>query len=226
MLFKSAIVTQASGSIGGMTASRNRGGMYFRARAIPVDPNTPAQAAIRAILGSLVNRWINTLTPFQRQGWIFYASQVPLTGPLGDPITVSGLNMYVRSNTPRVQLITPIIDVAPAIFDTGTVSAVTVTGASEAVQQVSINFVDADLWNLAGGHLVIQQSRPVNPTIDFFRGPYRFMGSVNGPDVTPRVLPVVFPFVAGQRLFFRVRATFPDARLSQTQFLGPLLTIA
>lgn len=226
MLFKSALVTQISGSIGGMTGSHNRGGLYFRSRAVPTDPNTPAQAAIRAVFGALVNRWVNTLNAFQRQGWINYANQVPLTGPLGDPITVSGQNMYIRSNTPRSQIAASIIDTAPSIFDTGTLSLVTASNASEATQDVDFTFSNSDAWNVANGHLIIQQSRPVNPTIDFFRGPYRLMNSFEGPQVSPVTGPAVFPFVAGQRLFFRARASLADGRLTQSQFIGPLLTIA
>lgn len=226
MLFKSQILTQASGSIGGITASRNRGGMYFRARAIPTDPNTAPQANIRSIFGSLVNRWINTLTLGQRNNWNSYAANVPLTGPLGDPVIVSGLNHYVRSNTPRVQIITPIIDDAPFIFDTGTLSPVSIDTLSAGVQQFNVNFTEADGWNVANGHIVLQQSRPQNPSINFFRGPYQNVGSVNGVDVTPATKPVIFPVAEGQRVFFRVRATYADGRLTQAQFVGPVLVAA
>lgn len=226
MLFKSALLTQASGSVGGITASRNRGGMYFRARAIPVDPNTPAQATIRAILGSLVNRWINTLTIGQRNNWDVYAANVPLTGPLGDPITVSGMNHYVRANTPRSQILATIIDDAPFIFDTGTLGPVVALSAIQATQTVSWSVNDLDDWNIADGHIIFQQSRPQNQTINFFRGPYRFMNSFEGPQISPIAGPAVFPFVADQRLFFRVRASLADGRLTQTQFLGPLLAVA
>lgn len=219
-------MTQASGSLGGITASHNRGGMYFRARAIPTDPNTLPQAVIRGIMGQLVNRWINELTALQRATWELYASNVPLTGPLGDPITVSGLNMYVRSNVPRVQLITPIVDVGPAIFDTGTLSPVTITNLSEAVQQFDVNFTDADGWNIANGHLLIQQGRPQNPTINFFRGPYRLAGTINGIAVSPVTLPTEFAFVAAQRLFFRVRASYADGRLTQAVSVGPITAVA
>lgn len=226
MLFKSAIMTQASGSLGGMTAARNRGGMYFRARAIPTDPNTPAQATIRAHMGALVQRWINTLTGTQRFGWNLYASNVPLTGPLGDPITVSGMNHYVRSNVPRLQLVTSIIDTAPGIFDTGTLSLPSVSNLSEAVQQLDVSFTDADGWNIADGHLLVQQSRPQNPTINYFRGPYQLGSTVNGMAVSPVTIPSVFPFVEGQRMFFRCRASYADGRLTQAIHVGPVVAIA
>lgn len=226
MLFKSGLITQASGSVGGITFARNRGGLYIRARSIPVDPNTTQQQEIRAAFGSLVNRWINTLTAGQRATWNIYAANVPLTGPLGDPVTVSGQNHYVRSNVPRIQLITTIIDDAPLIFDTGTLSPVTITNLSAAVQQFDVNFTDLDGWNLANGHLVLQHSRPVNPTINFFRGPYRHAGSVNGVAVSPVTKPTVFVVAEAQRVFFRVRATYPDGRLTQSQFIGPIDVVA
>ncbi|KKM06452.1 hypothetical protein LCGC14_1743870, partial [marine sediment metagenome] len=47
MLFKSGLITQGSGSIGGLTASHNRGGMYFRARTIPTNPATSFQTVVR-----------------------------------------------------------------------------------------------------------------------------------------------------------------------------------
>lgn len=226
MLFKSGLVTQISGSFGGLTGSHNRGGLYLRARAIPTDPNTPDQVVVRNALGLLNQRWIDDLTPLERASWNTYAANVPLTGPLGDPITVSGLNMYIRSNVPRIQLITTIIDQAPAIFDTGTLSPVSITNISEATQQFDVTFTDADGWNVANGHLVLQQSRPLNTTINFFRGPYRHAGSVNGVAVSPVTKPTEFSFVAGQRMFFRVRATYADGRLTQPQFIGPFATVA
>jgi len=43
MKFKSPILSQASGSIAGITFSHNRGGMYVRARAVPTNPGSPQQ---------------------------------------------------------------------------------------------------------------------------------------------------------------------------------------
>ena len=226
MLYKSALLTQASGSIGGITFSHNSGGMYVRARTIPTDPNTPDQAVIRSAFGTLVQRWRETLTPFQRINWRSYAANVPIINPLGDTIFISAQNHYIRSNVPRIQLVTPVIDDAPGIFDTGNLSTVSITNISEATQQLDVNFTDADLWNLANGHLIVQQSAPQNLTVNFFRGPYRHLGSVNGVAATPVTLPLVIPAVAGQRLFFRLRATYPDGRLTQAQTPGPSTVIA
>lgn len=231
MLFKSGLVTQVSGSFGGMTGSHNRGGLYLRARAIPVNPNTIPQQLLRGIFGSLVLRWNNLLTTVQRDAWNVYASLVPLLGPLGDPVITSGQNQYIRSNTGRVQGGLAIIDAAPTQFDTGTLSSVSnnsTLAPSEATQIFSIVFTDTDAWNVAGGALLSYASRPQNPSINFFKGPYRFvtasLGSV--PQVSPIALTWPFPFVAGQSLFLRVRATLADGRLTQQQFIGPVTAVA
>ena len=228
MKFKSALVTQVSGSIGGMTGSHNRGGLYFRARAIPTDPNTPAQAAIRAIFGALVQRWEDVLTIVQRRDWIIYANQVPLTGPLGDPVIVSGMNHYIRSNTARVQAGVAEVDDGPTTFNLGNLSQVILNSAVEATQLLSFSFTGADNWNAPGGGLISFIGRPQNLTINYFRGPYRFATFSDGaiPQVTPIAVTSPFAFVAGQRIFARLAATYPDGRYTQTAFVGPVVATA
>lgn len=228
MLFKSALVTQVSGSIGGMTGSRNRGGMYFRARSIPVNPNTPAQVVVRAAFSNLVARWNDILTPGQRDAWNLYAAAVPLTGPLGDPVTVSGQNMYLRSNVPRLRIGESIIDSAPDIFNLGVLSLVTFLTAIESTQILSFSLDPTDAWNVAGGFLILHQSRPLNPSINFFRGPYRLtgIGPGSGPTPTPLDVTPAFAFAADQRIFARAIASYPDGRLTEEQFLGPVLATA
>ena len=55
MLFKSAAFTQASGSVGGLTFAHNRGGMYTRARSIPVNPKTQQTGRCREAQWSQMN---------------------------------------------------------------------------------------------------------------------------------------------------------------------------
>ncbi len=228
MLFKSALVTQASGSLGGIVASRNRGGMYLRARTIPVDPNTPAQVIIRAAMSLLVVRWNDTLSALQRSQWNTYASLVPLTGPLGDPVITSGINMYVRTNVIRLQGLRTILDAGPFPFNLGTLSAVVMASASVATQLVTFTFDVTDGWNIADGNLNVFISRPQNLSTDFFRGPYQRAGSFNGDDpaVSPGTLTPVTAFTIGQRLFARVSAGYPDGRVTEAQFIGPITTAA
>lgn len=222
MLFTSQIVSAASGSVGGLTASRNSGGNYFRARTVPTNPNSPAQDDVRTKFGTLVNRWVNTLTQAQRDLWQTYADNVPIIGPLGNSRLVSALNQYLRSNTPRRRAGLARVDVAPTVFDTGDFTAVTSPAADVTMQQVQFAFTDTDDWvGEDGASMLVYVGIPQNPTINFFRGPFRFAGRVDGDSVTPPTSPAAiatpFAFVAGQKVFFRVVVTRADARYSLSQ---------
>jgi len=217
--FKSQVYTQVSGSVGGITYARNTGGMYARARSVPVDPASTYQIEVRGLMAALVARW-PLLTPAQRTGWDLYASNVPLVNPLGDTIYISGLNMYIRSNVPRQQSPDPVarIDDAPTVFALPALSPYTAF-ALRLPDRVSIGFVDTDSWvNEDGGAMLVSISRPTSPTINFYKGPYRkggaILGSSTTPPTVPQTIPTPFVLAAGQQLHLAVRATGGDGGLS------------
>lgn len=221
MLFESQIISRGSGSIGGLTASHNKGGNYFRARVTPTDPSTVFQQVIRAAAASLVNFWNDELTPAQRDAWEVYAVNTPLTNPFGASRTVSGLNMYVRGNVSRIQNGLAIVDDAPTLFNLGEFT-LTQGGADETSQTLAVVFDNTDAWaNETGSSMLVYISRPQNPGINFFKGPYRLAGKIDGDDTTaptsPTTIPVPFAIVALQRLFWQIRVTRRDGRLSFTQ---------
>lgn len=220
MLFTSQILTGASGSIGGLTASRNAGGPYFRARAVPINPNTTLQNDVRATIADLSNRWSNVLTKVERDAWTLYADNVPLTGPLGAERTVSGLAMYVRGNLSRGQAALIRADAAPVIFDTGDFSPVTdviIVG-----QTVTFVFTNTDDWaNEDEAAMLVYIGRPQNPGVNYFTGPYQFAGQIDGDGITPPTSPAVItsPFLitVGQKIFARVVVSRIDGRYSNDQ---------
>ena len=57
MKFLSAVITQASGKLGGVVGAKNRGGNYFRAKVAPVQPRSVAQQEQRANLAALAGAW-------------------------------------------------------------------------------------------------------------------------------------------------------------------------
>jgi len=215
--FKSALITQASGSVGGATFARNQGGLYIRARSVPVNPATPQQVAVRNFLATLTNRWTATLTVPQRSAWAVYAANVPLTGPLGDTRPVSALSMFIRTNVPRLQAGASVVDAGPTVYTLGTLTAPTLS-ASAATQLVSVAFTNTDLWAAtAAGRLLIYVSKPQSVGVNFFKGPYRFTGAVSGnatPPTSPVTMAAPFAFVAGQRLFYYATAALGDGRLT------------
>lgn len=217
MLIKSALMTQASGSIGGLTASRNSAGMYLRGRAMPVDPNSPQQQVMKAAMGQLVTAWM-ALTAAQRNAWTTYAANVAMTNPLGATIHLSGQNQFVRSNMPRVQAGLAVINAAPTTFNLSSLSALTLASATAGTGLLSVNFTNSDTWaGTTGGALLFYISRPQPASINFFKGPYNYSGRINGalvPPTTPQNIVCPYPFTAGARLFVRAQATTADGRLT------------
>lgn len=222
MKFLPLLGTGLSGSIGGITASHNRGGPYFRDRAIPVQPNTGFQAIVKGAFGSLATAWSAILTAAQRDAWTLYADNTPLTDVLGNPFIPTGLNMYIRGNTGILQAEFARIDDGPTTFGLPNVGVLGVSGMSTATEIASVTFDVTDLWvDINDAHLFVFASRPQKASIGFFKGPYQFAGAVAGDDTTPPTSPaaitVPFATVAGDKVFFRAIVIDDQGRKSATQ---------
>lgn len=212
--------TQISGSSGGTTWSRNRFGAYKRNRSLPVNPNTSRQVAVRNNVRSLAIAWNNTLTQAQRDAWNVYGANVTWTNKLGQAVNLTGLNHYIRSNTPRLGAGLARVDDAPTIFTLAVAELSLGATASEATQIITFTFDDTATWASEDG--AFQQfaaGLPVNGGIGFFGGPYRLVGNGLGNSGTPLTSPQTFtsgfPIAAGQRLWVRTRIGRADGRLSE-----------
>jgi len=218
MKFKSAIITQASGSIGGATYAHNQGGLYIRARSIPTDPASAYQVAVRNIVSQLVAAWANTLTTAQRAAWGVYASNVPLTDVFGDPQYRSGINHYVRGNTPILQAGLTRVDAGPTTYSLPDFTTPSV-GFDATADEIDVTFDNTDDWaNEDDAAMLVYCSRPQNASKEFFKGPYRYAGKIDGDSVSPPSSPAAIglPFVceAGQKVFALIRVVRADGRLS------------
>lgn len=223
MKYTSLILAAASGSVGGLTYSHNKGGQYIRTRVIPVNPATPFQEVIRNGTSFLTNAWVNVLDAEQRAAWETYADNVTVTDRLGAQIKLPALAHYVRSNVPRLQQGLPRVDTAPVIFNLGGFSSPTFT-FDQATSILSVAFNITDGWvNEDDAAMLVFTSREQNPTIVFFKGPYRLAGAIAGdlalPPVSPATLTTPFPAAVGNLIFVRVRVTRVDGRLSE-EFRG------
>lgn len=218
MIFTSQVLTAASGSIGGVTYSHNRGGMYQRARAIPTNPNSPEQMAVRNIFGGLADHWGNTLTAAQRTAWDTYATFISWLNKLGQSTSLTGFNMYIRSNTPRIQAGLARVDDAPITATIGEFTNPTFAYDSGA-DEIDVTFDNTDGWaNEDDAAMLVYTSRQQAPTINYFKGPYQLAGIIAGDAMTPPTSPasISAPFVcaAGNRCFTKVAVSRADGRLS------------
>lgn len=218
MKYTSALVATGSGSIGGLTASHNKGGQYVRRRAIPTNPQSSQQVAVRNALATLASRWGDVLTPAERAAWDVYAANVPKIDTLGNSINLSGMQWYVACNTPRIQEGTlSIIDAGPTVYQLASLTDPSFAFDATA-DEIDVTFTNTDGWaGEVGGALLVFASRPQSPSINFFKGPYRFAGVVLGaatPPTSPASISLPFVIAAGQKVFAQVRAVRADGRIS------------
>jgi hypothetical protein len=225
MKFTSQVLAAASGSVGGLTYSHNRGGMYTRTRAIPTNPNTARQQAVRSILGQLAALW-QTLSTAQQAAWAAYGDNVAMTDRLGQTIHLSGQQHYIRSNVPRLQAGFVRVDNAPTTFNLGDFTQPTFT-ADESTPEVEVTAGWTDEWcDEDNAALLLYQGRPSSAGKNFFKGPFRYMGKIDGDAISPPAAPVSFttlPYtnIEGLKLWLAAQVCRNDGRLSQRLILGP-----
>lgn len=220
-----------SGSSGSLVASHNRAGPYFRRRAIPTNPNTIRQQAVRSIFGSLVNYWTNDLTQAERDLWEAYGANTPISTPAG-PIFNTGQNWFVGNNTSRLQAGLSRVDNAPTVFDTGapvtSVQGITIATLNAiGIDEVS-DSMDTRINIASGasgdGDLLIFLGPPVNLTRNFYKGPYQLAAVLEVTDDDTEEDWTANPSsvesnngvpAVGQYRGFRARIAYDDGRLSQ-----------
>lgn len=218
MKFTSQVYSAVSGSIGGVTYAHNQGGMYSRARAMPTNPNSVQQQAVRNAMGQISAAWVSTLTEAQRVGWATFSENCPCIDRLGQSRTIGGLAWYQKANILRLQAGLSRIDAPPTTYALATLTLPVVTLTPSAAT-ASLAFTNTDAWaGEVGGALLVFAGRPQNPSINSFQGPYRYAGKVSGagtPPTTPATITLPFTTgIAGSKMFFRVVAVRADGRPS------------
>ena len=173
-LIKSSLLADIRGSIGGTTYSRNRGGSYARNRTVPINPQSISQTRARSDLAFYSVAW-SGLTSAQRLAWNQYAETVEALNVLGESITFTGQQMYIRSNT-LLQL-AGLADVTAA-----PPSNVQIALVVDSSTTASYDAGDAELTvifqeNFTGTVLGFT-SPPQSPGATSLKVPYRFFGAI------------------------------------------------
>lgn len=89
---------EARGSVGGITASRNKAGQYLRINASPVQPRTSSVQAKRYAFQKLV-REFNDLSVVNIDAWNDFGRDWTVTDAFGNSINNTGLDWYMALNT-------------------------------------------------------------------------------------------------------------------------------
>lgn len=171
MKISGGLIGEISGSFGGITGSHNRGGQYLRRRAIPTNPNSTRQQAVRSAFGGLVQAFASTLTDGQREGWREFATYTPRTNSLGEPLVLTAQQAFISCNTPRLQAGLTMVADAPLENTTGAgvLNTTPMEFLAGALQ------VSGDMADAAGddGDLLLYWGIHQNASRKFYKGPYQ-----------------------------------------------------
>lgn len=211
--------SQMSGSLLGVVGSHNRYGLYYRNHTVPVNPQSSRQQAVRQALASLAERWSSTLTAAQRAAWKLYADSVQVLDIFGNPINLTGFQMYLRSNTVISQVGGALVDDGPTVFSLPDIDTTFAITASEASQEISVTFDNTLDWaNEDDAYMAVYQGQPQLGSRTFFGGPWRYMDKVAGDAATPPTSPdaqaVAFAIAETQAQWCYARILRADGRLS------------
>lgn len=144
------IVGAASGALGNIVLSHNRGGAYARVRTVPTKVVNAYTTGIRDDLTAASREW-GALTAAQQAAWNTFAQANQVTDRLGEKITLFGNAMYSKLNIRLKQagdteISLPPTDVAPSALTA--LSAAISAGGGTFVLTTAVTPLAADdrLW--------------------------------------------------------------------------------
>lgn len=207
-----------SGSVAGVTSSRNRFGQYRRSRAIPVNPSSSAQGVQRARLSAASAAW-RALTSAQRAGWNDLAAGITRTNSLGQSYNMTGHMCFVSCYADCSAAGVAVLSDAPAVATPSTPLTATITLTAAAF---SIAFTPTPLGAAVRMFTYVSLQRSAGRS---FENDFRLLQVSAAAAASPinAYAAYVARFgvpVVGNRIFISLR-TFQTAFLS-----GPLITSA
>ena len=182
-------ISDARGKVGGVVFSRSPAGAILRTRIKPCNPATTVQNTRRGMVAYLTRAWSSVLTVVMRQAWNDYAAGTPMTNKLGQPILVSGLSMFLRTNCLLKLAGAPLRTTAPNLV--GQAAAPTFTCAPTVAGQLLV-FSAADGGfepGVENSCLFIFQSRPENWGRQSALSGYKYAGCKIGDIGNPTTIP-------------------------------------
>ena len=191
-----------SGSVAGVTSSRNRNGQYRRSRSIPVNPASAAQGVVRGRMSVNSAAW-RTLTDAQRAGWTDLGLSMTRTDSLGQSYTLTGFQAYCSVNNNLLAGAEAVLSAAPAIVTPSSLATVTITSAAGTL---SIAYTATPLP--ANTHLAIFASPQRSPG-RAFEGDFRLLAETAAAAASPYNALAAYTAkfgapIVGQKIFFRL----------------------
>lgn len=189
-----AIISEIRNKIAATVYSKNGAGAIIRNRVTPINRRTTLQTNQRQLLASLASAW-RGLTQAQRDGWNSASPSFPQTDSLGQTVTLTGEQLYVRSNANLVLIGQAQITDAPipTSFAIMALGVVTLTAAA-----FTVAFTETPVP--AGFSLVFRATRPVSPGKNFLgKSEFRFVEVFAAAQATPADIDANYELIFGDK---------------------------
>lgn len=208
----------SSGSYQGVTFSRNRNGQYVRNRAIPVNPSSTFQQAVRARFSNNAQNW-RDLTSAQRAGWADLGGMISRNDTLGQAYTLTGFQAYLLVNNNKLAAGDVVVADAPIYLPPDPLATLTLTLTSGSFS------VAYTVTPLAAGVRAFISASPMRSAGRTFEGDLRLLTVTAAAAASPANVLAAYTArfgvpVTGNRIFVSVQ-TYLGGFLAQ-----PILTSA
>lgn len=170
-----SLVVDIRGRVGTEIYSRNSAGPIVRSAGSWVQPDTQRQLDARAVITALSQAWSGTLSDAQRKTWRTYGRQWPRPNKFGEVTITNGYLAFIRCNALHYRQYTALgFLVAPPA---GPIHPPTFTFDVDAGEAGSLTLPPTNyLTPRADLRLFLHGGQQVNPGVDYFSGPWRYIG--------------------------------------------------
>lgn len=208
------VVGQISGSVGGMTYSRNRYGTYLRRRAHPTRSESVYAMGAKGRLGTISRAW-SARTDAERAAWYTWASNNPVTDKMGQKQALAGNAAYMMINGRLFAAGAPLLTVPPVGYAPPGLAELTLV-ADIGAGAVSVAFTGTPL--AAGCRIWVQAAVTDGGSQSYVKNKLRFIGVSEDALASP-LLEIVSPEDYAGALADVLQARFG------TMAVGQLLTL-
>lgn len=187
------ILADIKGKVGGVVFGNGCSGPTLKVNTIPVISMSENSISSRHIFGYLSSYFSTLLSSANRDAWVDFANNSPLTNKWGDPFFPSGLNCFIRHNIGLIIADKAVQEIAPANYG-WRIPGLIGSGANMGdVSDQSITFSSVKVSGLVSGEtLNIYQSESFKLFGDHPRK-FKYLTSIDEGESYPITVDAVFP---------------------------------
>lgn len=212
----SVVASEIRGKVGTEVFSRNTFGAYSYTWAPRVDPNTALQQVTRISM-IIANQYWMGIPETWRTAWQTYADNVPRANRVGKICRLTGRQVFLSTVLIRASAGQMFPTASPTIYTRAKLRPPTYVPYLGAYIKVFYHLDDR--WRTEDlGVLVVYSSPAQTDQVNYYKGPFRRIGTAAGDPVSPPTMgyfrPAWPPVPGRRRIYFRVRCVNRDNRTS------------